>query len=59
MTNVEPTETAAVTAQGAAVAPERPSSKKGAGPKKGAPKGQKSAKAAAPKKTVPARKTGK
>ena len=40
--------TAAVAAQGATVAPEKASSKKGASPKKGAPKGQKSTKGKAP-----------
>jgi len=48
--NVEATNTsAAVGAEGAAVAPEKAPSKKTASPKKGAPKGQKSAKAAKPK----------
>src|SRR5213594_4255107 len=56
MKNVETatTEAAAVAQQGATVAPEKASSKKGTSPKKGAPKGQKAAKgktpAAAPKK---------
>ena len=67
MKNVEATnttETAAVAEQGAHVAPEKASSKKGASQKKGAPKGQKSAKggkpkASAPKKTPPAKKTPK
>jgi hypothetical protein len=43
-------ETAAVAEQGASVAPEKASSKKGASQKKGAPKGQKAAKKAAPPK---------
>jgi hypothetical protein len=53
--------TATVAEQGAAVAPEKASSKKGASPKKGAPKGQRTAKggkakAAAPKKDAKAGK---
>jgi len=60
MTNTEAitaTQTAAVAEQGAQVAPEKASSKKGATQKKAAPKGQKTAKggkakAAAPKKPV-------
>ena len=47
MTNVEASTTntaAAVAEQGATVAPEKTSSKRGASPKKGAPKGQKAAK---------------
>ena len=60
MKNVESTdatETAAVAAHGAHVAPEKAASKKGATQKKGAPKGQKTAKgaktkAAAPKKAA-------
>jgi hypothetical protein len=52
---------ASVTEQGAQVAPEKPSSKKGASQKKGAPKGQTAAKgaktkAAAPKKEAKAAK---
>ena len=48
------TETAAVAEQGAPVAPEKASSKKGASQKKGAPKGQKAAKKAAkPAKATP------
>jgi len=53
MTNAEAITTenaAAVAEQGANVAPEKASSKKGATPKKGPPKGQKAAKAAKPKK---------
>jgi hypothetical protein len=49
MTNAEattPENAATVAEQSAPVAPEKASSKKGASPKKGAPKGQKSAKAA-------------
>jgi hypothetical protein len=66
--NVEATNTsAAVGAEGAAVAPEKAPSKKTASPKKGAPKGQKSAKAAKPKpaaasktkKATPAKATAK
>ncbi len=61
------TDTAAtVAAQGAHVAPEKGSSKKGASPKKGAPKSQKTAKAgkpkaaaARPKKAEPAKKAAK
>src|SRR5712691_10466302 len=62
MTNLEATitENAATGAeQGAHVAPEKASSKKGASPKKGAPKGQKAAKGkakAAPKKEAKAGK---
>ena len=63
MTNLEATTTenaAAVAAQGAPVAPEPASSKKGASQKKGAPKSQKAAKgktpAAAPKKDTKAGK---
>jgi hypothetical protein len=47
MTNAETTITenaATLAEQGAHVAPEKASSKKGSSPKKGAPKGQKSAK---------------
>jgi hypothetical protein len=55
MTNAETNDKAAAVAeQGAHVAPEKPSSKKGAGKKKGAPKAKKSAKAAAPKKAAQA-----
>jgi len=51
MSNAEATEKAAAVAeQGANVAPEKASSKKGASQQKGAPKAKKSAKAAAPKK---------
>src|SRR5713101_8231987 len=62
MTNAEATITenaAAVAEQGAHVAPEKTSSKKGASQKKGAPKGQKTAKGAKTKagKPVPAKKT--
>jgi hypothetical protein len=61
MTNTEASTTANVAEQGAHVAPEKASPKKGASQKKGAPKGQKAAKggktkAAAPKKRT---KTGK
>src|SRR5437667_9821630 len=52
MKNVEATTTetaAAVAQQGATVAPEKASSKKGATQKKGAPKGQKAAKGGKPK----------
>src|SRR2546421_8995269 len=62
MKNVEATtiETAVVAQQAATVVPEKASSKKGASPKKGAPKGQKAAKgktpAAAPKKDAKAGK---
>jgi hypothetical protein len=56
--------TAAVAEQGANVAPEKVSSKKGASKTKGTPKGQKGAKggkpkAAEPKKTAPAKKAAK
>ncbi len=57
---------ATVGAQGAHVAPEKGSSKKGASPKKGAPKSQKTAKggkpkaaAAKPKKAAPTKKAAK
>ena len=51
--NTETNDTAAVVAeQGANVAPEKPSSKKGASTKKGAPKGQKGAKGCKPKATA-------
>lgn len=51
MKNAETTDTdAAVAEQGAHVAPEKASPKKGASQKKGVPKAKKSAKAAAPKK---------
>ena len=55
MTNTEAsTETAATVAeQGAHVAPRKASSKKGATPKNGAPKGQRAAKVAKPKATKP------
>jgi hypothetical protein len=65
MTNAEATITenaATVAEQGAHVAPERASSKKGASPKKGTPKGQKSAKGkakASPKKEAKAGKKPK
>jgi hypothetical protein len=53
--NSEQTNTAATVAeQSATVAPERASSKKGASPKKGAPKGQKTAKGGKPKKQAKA-----
>ncbi|MGD0438812.1 MAG: DUF3489 domain-containing protein [Bryobacteraceae bacterium] len=63
--NIETTETAAAgAAQGADVAPQKASPKKGASAKKAAPKGQKSAKGgkpkgAAPKKATPAKKAAK
>ena len=50
------TESAAVAEQGAHVAPEKPSSKKGAAQKKGAPKSQKPAKGGKPKKDARAGK---
>ena len=57
--NTETNDTAAVVAeQGANVAPEKPSSKKGASTKKGAPKGQKGAKGAKSKATAPKKATG-
>jgi hypothetical protein len=60
MTNAETNTAAAVAEQGATVAPEKASSKKGASPKKGAPKGQKAAQSAkakaAPKKEAKAPK---
>jgi hypothetical protein len=61
MTNAEANTVATVAEQGATVAPEKAPSKKGASPKKGAPKGQKAAKggktkAAAPKKEAKAGK---
>ena len=66
MTNAEATTTekaATVAEQGAHVAPEKPSLKKGASPKKVAPKGQRAAKgkapAAAPKKEAKAGKKAK
>ena len=66
MTNAEANtteNTAAVAEQGANVAPEKTSSKKGASQKKGAPKGQKAAKGgktkAAPKKDAKAGKKAK
>jgi hypothetical protein len=65
MTNAEATITenaASVAEQGAHVAPEKASSKKGASPKKGAPKGHKSAKGkakASPKKEGKAGKKAK
>lgn len=65
MTNAEATITenaAAVAEQGAHVAPEKTSSKKGASQKKGAPKGQKTAKGkrpATPKKEAKAGKKAK
>ena len=56
--NTETTETAAdVAAQGADVAPEKASPKKGASAKKAAPKGQKSAKGAKPKAAAPKKAT--
>jgi hypothetical protein len=59
MTNAEPSiaeNAATVAEQGAHVAPEKASSKKGASPKKGAPKAKKGAKAAKPKKEAKAGK---
>jgi Protein of unknown function (DUF3489) len=60
MTNAETNTAATVAEQGAHVAPEKASSKKGATQKKGAPKGQKAAKGrkakAAPKKEAKADK---
>jgi hypothetical protein len=54
------TENAATVAeQGAHVAPEKASSKKGASPKKGAPKGQKRAKGKAPAAPKKGAKAGK
>jgi len=60
MTNAETTtaaSSATVAEQGAHVAPEKPSSKKGTARKKGAPKATKTAKAASPKKGARAGKT--
>ena len=54
MTNADATDKATVAEQGAHVAPENASSKKGASPKKGAPKAKKAAKAAGPKKDAKA-----
>ena len=62
MTNAEATTTdnsATVAEQGAHVAPERASSKKGASQKKGAPKGQKAAKGRAAKASRKEAKAGK
>jgi hypothetical protein len=62
MTNAEATITenaATVAEQGAHVAPEKASSKKGATQKKGAPKAKKGAKAAKPKKEAKAGKKAK
>jgi hypothetical protein len=63
MTNAETNTAATVAEQGAHVAPEKASSKKGATQKKGAPKGQKAAKGgkakASPKKTAKAGKKAK
>jgi len=62
MTNAEATITeaaASVAEQGAHVAPEKASSKKGATQKKGAPKAKKGAKAAKPKKEAKAGKKAK
>jgi hypothetical protein len=56
MTNAETNTAATVAAQGAHVAPEKASSKKGGTRKKGAPKGQKTAKGAKPKKAAKASK---
>ena len=57
--NAETTDTAAAVAeQGANVAPDKASSKKGASAKKSAPKGQKSAKGDKPKATAPKKATG-
>ena len=53
------TETAAVAEQGANIAPEKASSKKGGSQKKGAPKPQKSAKKAAAKKEAAPKKEAK
>jgi hypothetical protein len=50
MTNADINTTATMAEQGAHVAPEKPTSKKGATRKKGAPKGAKSAKGAKPQK---------
>src|SRR5580704_15357952 len=62
MTNAEATITenaSAAAEQGAHVAPEKTSSKKGASQKKGAPKAKKGAKAAKPKKQAKAGKKAK
>ena len=60
MSNAETNEKAATVAeQGAHVAPEKTSSKKGASPKKGTPKAKKTAKAAAPKKEAKTKKAAK
>jgi hypothetical protein len=62
MTNAEATiteNTATVAEQGAQVAPEKASSKKGASQKKSAPKAKKGAKAAKPKKEAKAGKKAK
>jgi len=57
--NAETNDTAAVVAeQGANVAPDKASSKKGASSKRAAPKGQKSAKGGKPKATAPKKATG-
>jgi hypothetical protein len=53
--NAETNTSATVGAQGAAVAPEKVSSKKTASPKNGAPKGQKSAKGGKPKAAATAK----
>ncbi|MDX2150901.1 MAG: DUF3489 domain-containing protein [Bryobacteraceae bacterium] len=59
MTNAEANTAAAVAEQGAHVAPDKASSKKGASQKKGAPKGQKAAKAAKPRKEAKPTKAAK
>lgn len=59
MTNAESNTAAAVAEQGAHVAPDKASSKKGASQKKGAPKGQKSAKGAKPAKEAKPKKAAK
>jgi hypothetical protein len=51
--STDTTQTPAVAAQGAHVAPEKAATKKGASRKKGAPKGQKTAKGAKAKPAVP------
>jgi Protein of unknown function (DUF3489) len=53
MTSAEANTAANLAEQGATVAPEKASSKKGATPKKGAPKGQKAAKGGKTKATAP------
>ncbi len=56
MTNAEANTAANVAEQGATVAPEKAPSKKGASPKKGAPKGQKRAKGGKAKPAAPKKK---